>query len=349
MENKFEEGMKADFQKGTKICSCCRQELPISEFYAKKSQPDGLNCYCKKCVNSKDRRRTPEAKVKRQEERVLKKENESKEFSLYMDRGLKVCNKCHEEKSFEDFCKDKYSKDGRCATCRECRKKYVWNPTEEQKEIVRANDRKRNKTEKRKISRNRAYIKRIENGKIAEYKKTERYKESCRKRNKKWWKEHGKEYNEKNRERLLKYNKEYRDRGKYLLRTKERRKNDPHFAIICRLRRRVWSVIKTEYKSAKTEELLGCSKDFFVEYIQSLFRDGMTWENSGGKNGWQLDHIIPCSYFDLTKEENQRICFHYLNFQPLWKKDNLEKRNTVPSNYLERIEGIKSYINSIDN
>nr|DAS90499.1 MAG TPA: hypothetical protein [Herelleviridae sp.] len=30
-------------------------------------------------------------------------------------------------------------------------------------------------------------------------------------------------------------------------------------------------------------------------------------------------------------------------------KTNLKKRDTVPSNYLERIEGIKSYINSIYN
>lgn len=340
--------MKADFQKGTKVCSCCRQELPISEFYKKKNQPDGLNCYCKKCSKAKDKRRTEEAKNRRELERLAKRENEAKEFSLYMDRGLKVCNKCHEEKSFEDFCKDKHSKDGRCATCRECRKKYVWNPTEEQKEIVRVNNRRRYR-ESEKI---REYVK----NKFLEwsqtpsgiaYRDSDRYKEIKRKSSKKWRKEHGKEYNEKNRERISKYQQEYRARGKYLLHTKERRKNDPHFAIMCRLRRRIWSVIKTEYKSAKTEELLGCSKEFFVEYIQSLFRDGMTWENSGGKNGWQLDHIIPCSYFDLTKEENQRICFHYLNFQPLWKKDNLKKRDTIPSNYLERIEGIKSYINSI--
>ncbi len=43
----------------------------------------------------------------------------------------------------------------------------------------------------------------------------------------------------------------------------------------------------------------------------------MNWENYG-KFGWHIDHIIPCDSFDLTKEEEQRRCFHYSNLQPLW-------------------------------
>lgn len=41
--------MKADFEKGTKVCSRCRRELPISEFYKNKRNKDGLQHYCKKC------------------------------------------------------------------------------------------------------------------------------------------------------------------------------------------------------------------------------------------------------------------------------------------------------------
>lgn len=41
--------MKADFEKGTKVCSKCKRELPISEFCKDKSRVDGLQNYCKGC------------------------------------------------------------------------------------------------------------------------------------------------------------------------------------------------------------------------------------------------------------------------------------------------------------
>ena len=38
-----------------------------------------------------------------------------------------------------------------------------------------------------------------------------------------------------------------------------------------------------------------------------------------------IDHIRPCSSFNLTKEDEIEKCFHYKNMQPLWAKDNLTK------------------------
>lgn len=45
--------MKADFEKGTKVCSKCRRELPVSEFSKDKRSKDGLCCYCKKCESNR--------------------------------------------------------------------------------------------------------------------------------------------------------------------------------------------------------------------------------------------------------------------------------------------------------
>jgi hypothetical protein len=89
-------------------------------------------------------------------------------------------------------------------------------------------------------------------------------------------------------------------------------------------------------KSARANDILGCSYDFFCVYIESKFVEGMSWDN---KSSWQLDHIVPISLAS-SKEE---IIFlnHYTNFQPLWTSVNISKRTTVDiknKTYLKLLE-----------
>lgn len=41
----------------TKFCPCCKEELPVSAYWIKKSTKDGLQNYCKKCQKKKNRKR----------------------------------------------------------------------------------------------------------------------------------------------------------------------------------------------------------------------------------------------------------------------------------------------------
>lgn len=61
--------MVADFEKGTKVCSTCRNELPIGEFYKNKTTKDGLGYCCKKCVQkrSRDYAKSEEGRRRRKE------------------------------------------------------------------------------------------------------------------------------------------------------------------------------------------------------------------------------------------------------------------------------------------
>jgi hypothetical protein len=68
-------------------------------------------------------------------------------------------------------------------------------------------------------------------------------------------------------------------------------------------------------------------------HIQSLFKDGMSWDNYGD---WQVDHIIPCAAFDLSNIDNQLICFNYKNLQPLWAIDNLIKKDKIEKEVYHR-------------
>jgi len=67
------------------------------------------------------------------------------------------------------------------------------------------------------------------------------------------------------------------------------------------------------------------NKEFFIEYIVNHFTEGMTLDNFGNKkNNWQFDHIIPLNTAK-TIEEVEKL-FHFSNIQPLWRRDNNNKR-----------------------
>lgn len=130
-------------------------------------------------------------------------------------------------------------------------------------------------------------------------------------------KEYFSKYREKNKEKIKKKTNEY---------LKNRKKNDLIFKFNCNIR----CLIKNSFtrgnnqykKNAKSEVILGCTITEFKNYIENKFTDGMNWENQGK---WHLDHIKPLAL--ATSEEEIIRLNHYTNFQPLWAKDNIAKRD----------------------
>ena len=141
-----------------------------------------------------------------------------------------------------------------------------------------------------------------------------------------------KAYAEKNKEYLRKKKSEYGKINRKNIRAKARKrvreylKSRPQFKLREYLRNRVREVIKKQkgYKSNNTFKLLGCSPDKLRSHLEKLFKPKMSWNNYGK---WHVDHIVPCSKFDLTDINQQRICFNYKNLQPLWARENIIKSN----------------------
>jgi hypothetical protein len=121
-------------------------------------------------------------------------------------------------------------------------------------------------------------------------------------------------HRQKNLEKAREYDREY---------SRKRRQRDLQYRIVGNLRNRIRLAL--EQKSECTKDLLGCSIDDFIKHLQSLWREGMNWENYGSY--WSIDHIQPCSSFDLTDPEQQKACFHYTNCQPLTVSENSRKGN----------------------
>ena len=97
---------------------------------------------------------------------------------------------------------------------------------------------------------------------------------------------------------------------------------DPNSATATLLRIRVHNALKGNRKASSTTELLGCSIEECRKHLEDQFEDGMTWENHGE---WHIDHRRPCASFDLVNEEEQRMCFHHTNLQPMWGPENSSK------------------------
>ncbi len=112
---------------------------------------------------------------------------------------------------------------------------------------------------------------------------------------------------------------------------KARMKTDIEFKLVFNLRRRLRSAVigQKTTKANHTMDLIGCSSDFLKKHLESKFRDGMSWKNYGKKHnelrGWEIDHILPCSSFNLIDEIEQYKCFHWTNLQPLWREENISK------------------------
>lgn len=110
-----------------------------------------------------------------------------------------------------------------------------------------------------------------------------------------------------------------------------RNENNVQFQLTRRIRARIRVAIVKGYgkKATRSMELLGCTIPEVKAHLESLFTPDMSWE-AFLKGLIHIDHIRPCSSYDLTDKPQQMLCFNWKNLQPLWKPDNLSKGDKMP-------------------
>jgi len=106
----------------------------------------------------------------------------------------------------------------------------------------------------------------------------------------------------------------------------QRRSKDLNYKLRSNLSRRLRKALNGQHRLYKTIKGLGCSIAAFKLYIENQFEDGMTWDNYGE---WHLDHVLPLASFDLTNEAQYLEAANWLNYQPLWAKDNVSKGGRI--------------------
>ena len=104
------------------------------------------------------------------------------------------------------------------------------------------------------------------------------------------------------------------------------------------MRSRLNLALKNNSKSGSTMALVGCTITELWNHLESQFTAGMDKTNYGI---WEIDHIIPCDAFNLSRPEEQRRCFNYRNLQPMWGSENSSKGNEYKFNIILEIELFK--------
>lgn len=140
------------------------------------------------------------------------------------------------------------------------------------------------------------------------------------------------DYTQKNKEPLKVKRREYVDnnREKINANTRKRQKEDIQFKLKETLRKKLLKLLGG-VKSETATFYLGCSADELRVWLEFQFEPEMTWENHGSY--WEIDHILPVSRFDMTKEFDKRVCFRWTNLQPLLKLENNLKNNKLALHY----------------
>lgn len=309
----------------TKICSRCKKEKDLEEFYVRNSSKDGRRCYCKSCG------------IKDSKKYCQKMSEKNSKNTTSTGIVHKKCSSCKQKKHINKFGKCKRNKDGFNNSCKKCRsvakKKWYKNAVHSVfledtisskicslcKKEKPINEFYRSKVIKNRISRCISCCRKESEIKWATDAK---YRKISNKKSKAYRLKHKDDIREKKRV----YRNNHREERN--LNEINLRRLNVNYRILHNLRSILRNAIKNQYgkKSERTIELLGCSIVFLKKYIELKFSEGMNWNNYG-KKGWHIDHIKPCVMFNLTDPKEQKKCFRYTNLQPLWENDNLKKHS----------------------
>lgn len=133
-----------------------------------------------------------------------------------------------------------------------------------------------------------------------------------------WYNDNGKiwkqNYDKMNRYRTREYEKK-----KY--------RTDNNYRIRKIMRTRLNKTFKGIKLSSSILEYLGIEYSLFVIWMKFQFDENMTWENYG--KYWDIDHVFPCSKFNLECKTDIIKCFNWRNLQPLEKTRNYSKNNRI--------------------
>lgn len=204
-----------------------------------------------------------------------------------------ICSKCKIKKNESEFYKNKYAKNGLKSICKKC-------------ELT---DRKKNYIHSERMS---LYPGGYENNKerISIIRK-EHYK-----KNKERIKKNTIKYYYENKEKSLKKQLEWQNKMG---------SESENYKLTKRIRTLFYNTLKNSNnnKYKKFQEYTGINIECYIEYFKINYN--IEFSEITEKVKYHIDHIIPCSAYDFTDEEEIKKCWQPENLRLISAKENLKK------------------------
>lgn len=111
-----------------------------------------------------------------------------------------------------------------------------------------------------------------------------------------------------------------------------RLKIDKHFNTKCKIGSQVRNYMKKYHNGSVgfryVKRLCGIDIPELSRHLERQFTKGMTWDKFF-QGEISIDHIIPVSSFDFSKDEDIKACWSLPNLRPMWLKENIQKSNKI--------------------
>jgi hypothetical protein len=140
-----------------------------------------------------------------------------------------------------------------------------------------------------------------------------------------------------------------KDRARRNARDRQKQKENIQYHLEKSLHSNLACIVKrlsnnqSSRKGYRTMAAVGCTPDFFKEWIESFFdsmpphRDTgelMSWDN---RPMWHIDHIYPKNICDYKRFEIVQIVWNYRNLRPLWGYANSSKGAKITTEGVDTI------------
>ena len=293
-----------------KICTKCKLTKELNEFGIRKASKDGLSYICKSCKKICDKENQIKNKDKIKNKQALYYKTNKDKIKINSTNYYYLNKENIDEKNRTSYYDNKEKRLNNA-------KIYYYNNKE--KILTKIKENYDNNPDK--------FIDKSKNNYLNNKDKYLAYNKKYKENNKEYFKEYNKKYKENNKEYFKEYNKKYKkaynseNRDKLNYKQKENRRKHKYRDAWRNLLKRYLIYIKKD-KNASTKQLLGYSFIDLKLRMECQFKPGMTWQNHGK---WHIDHKKPVSAFD--KDTPARVVNMLSNLQPLWQKDNLEKKD----------------------